>query len=253
VILTLARDMGVNLAGIEIILNMREKLIEMERQMGEFAQVVQQEIVASGGVAHAGKRCRGMRLCGRRRGLCGSRQFSVNSNQSLRRKRQFLPQFSQCRILAVYRTRPYAVWRGKRTGLKTGHYRIRNGIAGWKPALHMALENCTLCRGTGWKMVPRPDGAAGKVAVACDCGMEERASRAMERAKIPKRYEHCDFESYVTDLTDGKTWTAQHAQSLKQAKLFTQGFVREYPVRSEKGLLFMGPSGVGKTHLAVAH
>ena len=44
VILTLARDMGVNLAGIEIILNMREKLIEMERQMGEFAQVVQQEL-----------------------------------------------------------------------------------------------------------------------------------------------------------------------------------------------------------------
>ena len=43
VILTLARDMGVNLAGIEIILNMREKLIEMERQMGEFAHVVQQD------------------------------------------------------------------------------------------------------------------------------------------------------------------------------------------------------------------
>jgi MerR family transcriptional regulator, heat shock protein HspR len=44
VILTLARDMGVNLAGIEIILNMREKMIEMEHQMGEFAQVVQQEL-----------------------------------------------------------------------------------------------------------------------------------------------------------------------------------------------------------------
>jgi MerR family transcriptional regulator/heat shock protein HspR len=44
VILTLARDMGVNLAGIEIILNMREKMIEMEWQMGEFAQVVQQEL-----------------------------------------------------------------------------------------------------------------------------------------------------------------------------------------------------------------
>jgi len=63
---------------------------------------------------------------------------------------------------------------------------------------------------------------------------------------------HCDFESYVADLTDGKTWTAEHAHSLKQAKLFTQGFVREYPGSSEKGLLFMGPSGVGKTHLAVA-
>jgi MerR family transcriptional regulator, heat shock protein HspR len=44
VILTLARDMGVNLAGIEIILNMREKMMEMERQMGEFAHVVQQEL-----------------------------------------------------------------------------------------------------------------------------------------------------------------------------------------------------------------
>ncbi|GAC1674688.1 MAG: helix-turn-helix transcriptional regulator [Candidatus Acidiferrum sp.] len=44
VILTLARDMGVNLAGIEIILNMREKLIEMEHQMEEFAHVVQQEL-----------------------------------------------------------------------------------------------------------------------------------------------------------------------------------------------------------------
>jgi MerR family transcriptional regulator/heat shock protein HspR len=44
VILTLARDMGVNLAGIEIILNMREKMVEMEHVMGEFAQVVQQEL-----------------------------------------------------------------------------------------------------------------------------------------------------------------------------------------------------------------
>ncbi len=126
---------------------------------------------------------------------------------------------------------------------KTGHYTDEH---------IMALENCTLCRGTGWKLVPRGDGAAGKVAVACDCGMEKRASLVMERARIPRRYEHCDFESYVTDLTDGKTWMPQHAHSLKQAKLFTQGFVREYPGSSEKGLLFMGPSGVGKTHLAVA-
>jgi MerR family transcriptional regulator, heat shock protein HspR len=44
VILTLARDMGVNLAGIEIILNMRERMVEMEKQMTEFANVVQQEL-----------------------------------------------------------------------------------------------------------------------------------------------------------------------------------------------------------------
>lgn len=58
VILTLARDMGVNLAGIEIILNMREKMIEMERQMGEFAQVVQQELarVSARGVEQSSSR-----------------------------------------------------------------------------------------------------------------------------------------------------------------------------------------------------
>jgi len=60
------------------------------------------------------------------------------------------------------------------------------------------------------------------------------ATRVMDRARIPKRYEHCDFESYVTDLTDGKTWTAQHAQSLKQAKLLTQGFVATIPALPKK-------------------
>src|SRR5438105_12775765 len=112
----------------------------------------------------------------------------------------------------------------------------------------MALENCTLCRGTGWKLVPRPDGAVGKVAVRCDCGIEERSTRVVERARIPKRYEHCDFESYSTDVGS----TQPQRPSLQQAKLSAQGFVRDFPGSSEKGLLFMGPSGVGKTHLAVA-
>jgi MerR family transcriptional regulator/heat shock protein HspR len=44
VILTLTREMGVNLAGIEIILNMREKMTEMQRQMEAFTQFVQQEL-----------------------------------------------------------------------------------------------------------------------------------------------------------------------------------------------------------------
>lgn len=43
VILTLTREMGVNLAGIEIILNMREKMSEMQQQMTAFAEFVQRE------------------------------------------------------------------------------------------------------------------------------------------------------------------------------------------------------------------
>ena len=44
VILTLTREMGVNLAGIEIILNMREKMAEMQHQMEAFTFFVQQEL-----------------------------------------------------------------------------------------------------------------------------------------------------------------------------------------------------------------
>jgi MerR family transcriptional regulator/heat shock protein HspR len=44
IILTLTRDMGVNLAGIEIILNMREKMGEMQHQMEAFTTFVQHEL-----------------------------------------------------------------------------------------------------------------------------------------------------------------------------------------------------------------
>ncbi len=40
VILALTRDLGVNLAGVEIILNMRDKMMEMSRQTQEFVEFV---------------------------------------------------------------------------------------------------------------------------------------------------------------------------------------------------------------------
>lgn len=116
----------------------------------------------------------------------------------------------------------------------------------------MALENCPLCRGTGWKLVPRSDNTAGRVAVACDCGMQQRSDRVIERAHIPKRYEHCDFQNYETELADGTIYTAAQAETLKRAKMTVQAFVREYPAGDQAGLLLMGNSGVGKTHLAIA-
>jgi MerR family transcriptional regulator/heat shock protein HspR len=44
-ILSLARDLGVNIAGIGIILNMRERMELMQRQMQEFVKYVQQEVM----------------------------------------------------------------------------------------------------------------------------------------------------------------------------------------------------------------
>jgi MerR family transcriptional regulator/heat shock protein HspR len=46
IILKLTRDMGVNLAGVEIILNMREKMAQMQRQIEEFVSTLNQELVS---------------------------------------------------------------------------------------------------------------------------------------------------------------------------------------------------------------
>ena len=45
-ILSLARDLGVNISGIAIILQMRERMEEMQRQIQEFVQYIQNEVLA---------------------------------------------------------------------------------------------------------------------------------------------------------------------------------------------------------------
>src|SRR5262245_21832880 len=51
-ILNLARDLGVNIAGIAIILQMRERNEEMNRQMQEFVRFVHQEVAFRASHAH---------------------------------------------------------------------------------------------------------------------------------------------------------------------------------------------------------
>ncbi len=46
VILKLTRDLGVNLAGVEIILNMREKMDAMQRQIAEFVNTLNAELIS---------------------------------------------------------------------------------------------------------------------------------------------------------------------------------------------------------------
>ena len=48
-ILHLTRDLGVNLAGVEIILNMREKMAEMQSQIEEFVATLNRELAARTG------------------------------------------------------------------------------------------------------------------------------------------------------------------------------------------------------------
>lgn len=96
---------------------------------------------------------------------------------------------------------------------------------------------CPLCEGTGF--VTYEDGARS-YARRCECSRLERAGRLLRVSRIPRRYEQCAFENYDA---------LNPLQSA--AKEIARAYVDAYPI-PEAGLLFLGPCGVGKTHLAVA-
>jgi MerR family transcriptional regulator/heat shock protein HspR len=51
IILNLTRDLGVNLAGVEIILNMRRRMEEMQKEMQAFVEFVRRELLERSGEA----------------------------------------------------------------------------------------------------------------------------------------------------------------------------------------------------------
>jgi MerR family transcriptional regulator, heat shock protein HspR len=50
-ILNLARDLGVNIAGMAIILQMRERMEEMQRQIHDFVEYIQKEVLTRASAA----------------------------------------------------------------------------------------------------------------------------------------------------------------------------------------------------------
>ncbi len=96
---------------------------------------------------------------------------------------------------------------------------------------------CAICDDTTWKSIT-VDGVSR--VTRCDCVRGSASARLLADARIPRRYQHCDFSNY-TAYNDQLTRALQHATRLADS----------FPV-SDKGLFFQGPPGVGKTHLAVA-
>jgi DNA replication protein DnaC len=104
------------------------------------------------------------------------------------------------------------------------------------------VEACKICEGRGMRVIERTGGI--RFAQECECRVALRVERQAKQARIPKRYEHCDFESFTTDFTNADP-------SLIKAKLMAENFAKAWPVESD-GLLFHGTIGVGKTHLATS-
>lgn len=103
----------------------------------------------------------------------------------------------------------------------------------------MPLEtvDCAHCGGTGW-ILESPDGR--KQARACSCRAAALRREKLEAAGIPERYRNCTLEKF-----------SDTSASLTVAKAKAREFVDCYPA-VDSGLLLVGPSGRGKTHLACA-
>lgn len=103
------------------------------------------------------------------------------------------------------------------------------------PAVSVDEEICPKCFGTGMEVVPE------KGARQCICRTQNSHSIRLKVAQIPRRYESCHFNTY----------NPQPGTNQNYALTYSENFAKQFPAVN-RGLLFMGNVGVGKTHLAVS-
>jgi len=102
----------------------------------------------------------------------------------------------------------------------------------------MQPKVCSQCSGIGW-LVESQNGIEN--AIPCPkCQTRLRQQERLQRAEIPPRYFDRGFDVYSIHHPSQET-------ALKKAIDFVESFPNV-----QRGLLFLGPCGVGKTHLSVA-
>ena len=97
---------------------------------------------------------------------------------------------------------------------------------------------CSICDDTGWKTIEN-DGIA-RVA-RCDCRREALIVQRQHDARIPPRYQRCDLDNFIT----------YDNEQLLRTIAYARRFADAFPAVT-KGVMLIGPPGIGKTHIAVA-
>jgi DNA replication protein DnaC len=100
------------------------------------------------------------------------------------------------------------------------------------------MPACAICDDTGWQTL-EVDGVAR--VRRCECWRQATAGRAADGARIPPRYARCTLDSLLTYPNEKFLQAVDSAHRLAE----------QFPVVG-KGLMLIGPPGIGKTHIAVA-
>lgn len=110
-----------------------------------------------------------------------------------------------------------------------------------------AEPSCPECGGRGW--VVEPDGKSGSARL-CECRKHQRLPMLETAAGVPPRYRACTLAKFLVEVPGADKNQLLGAKTV--ASHYVENFLNEDGRFRASGLLFMGPPGVGKTHLAVA-
>ncbi len=103
--------------------------------------------------------------------------------------------------------------------------------------------DCPRCGGTGFEY---EDHEGTPFARPCACRRAVQDSDPLAACRIPPRYAHCTLANFEPDPQN-----RSQVAALQKALNFCAGFPHKGKAEEGLGLLFVGDTGVGKTHLAV--
>jgi DNA replication protein DnaC len=109
------------------------------------------------------------------------------------------------------------------------------------------MENpvCEVCGGSGWKILEK-DGLSA--AERCTCfPLYPVVENPEAAANVPPLYQAASLENFVLPSENPIA-----ARDLTRVLLTVRSYIKEFPCGPKPGLLLIGGTGTGKTHLAVA-
>jgi len=104
---------------------------------------------------------------------------------------------------------------------------------------------CPKCGGTGF-IITEHGSISG--AAACECRTKGIVDARAGRSQIPPLYEKASFDNFIVPGPENPT----ARRELTTVLLAVKQFVRDFPSKNRPGLMLIGETGAGKTHLAVA-
>ncbi len=108
------------------------------------------------------------------------------------------------------------------------------------------MKSCEICGGKGWvKKIVKDKEFVSR----CECYRRKHVESLIDNSGIPPKFKDASIDGFITDIVSNNN-SLEKAKEI--ANKFWENFINEKGQVNEIGIIFIGPPGVGKTHLATA-